>query len=108
MEGFWQPGEAAPGALEERDEEGAAPVWNPNASLSLAKQRLSLPVCQHRDELLFCVSTRQVTVVVGATGSGKTTQIPQYLHEVRSAVLEDQVADFSLFFFSSLECLEDG
>lgn len=27
------------------------------------------------------VETYQVVVVVGETGSGKTTQIPQYLHE---------------------------
>ncbi|KAG5046435.1 hypothetical protein JHK86_015841 [Glycine max] len=28
-----------------------------------------------------CVSTHRVLVIVGETGSGKTTQIPQYLHE---------------------------
>ena len=26
--------------------------------------------------------SRQVLIIVGETGSGKTTQIPQYLHEV--------------------------
>jgi len=34
-----------------------------------------------RRELLYLVERHAVTVVVGETGSGKTTQIPQYLLE---------------------------
>lgn len=30
---------------------------------------------------MYLVEKYQTVVVVGATGSGKTTQIPQYLHE---------------------------
>lgn len=83
MEGFWKPGEAPPG-VDDRDvggEGGHSVVWNPNATLSVAKQRLSLPVYQHRSEVLYCVQQHRVTIVVGATGSGKTTQIPQFLLE---------------------------
>ena len=83
MEGFWKPGEAPPG-VDDRDNEGeggAVVVWNPNATLSVQKQRLSLPVFQQRSELLFCVQQHRVCIVVGATGSGKTTQIPQFLLE---------------------------
>jgi pre-mRNA-splicing factor ATP-dependent RNA helicase DHX16 len=43
--------------------------------------RRSLPVYPYRDELLAAVEKYQVLVIVGETGSGKTTQIPQYLHE---------------------------
>jgi ATP-dependent RNA helicase DDX35 len=32
-------------------------------------------------ELLYLLEKFNTVVVVGATGSGKTTQIPQYLHE---------------------------
>ncbi|XP_051114585.1 pre-mRNA-splicing factor ATP-dependent RNA helicase DEAH1-like [Andrographis paniculata] len=47
----------------------------------LQSDRKTLPVYPYRDELLQAVDTHQVLVIVGETGSGKTTQIPQYLHE---------------------------
>ncbi|KAI8849154.1 P-loop containing nucleoside triphosphate hydrolase protein [Chytridium lagenaria] len=43
--------------------------------------RQGLPIYQHRDDLLKATHEHQVLVVVGDTGSGKTTQFPQYLHE---------------------------
>ncbi|KAA0158097.1 hypothetical protein FNF31_03884 [Cafeteria roenbergensis] len=48
----------------------------------MQRVRDSLPIFAYREELLQAVSEYQVMVVVGETGSGKTTQIPQYLHEV--------------------------
>ncbi|XP_022010355.1 pre-mRNA-splicing factor ATP-dependent RNA helicase DEAH7 [Helianthus annuus] len=50
-------------------------------SNSLAQQRQYLPIFSVRDELLQVVRENQVVVVVGETGSGKTTQLTQYLHE---------------------------
>ncbi|KAJ7957590.1 Pre-mRNA-splicing factor ATP-dependent RNA helicase [Quillaja saponaria] len=50
-------------------------------SKSIAQQRLYLPIYSVRDELLQVVRENQVVVVVGETGSGKTTQLTQYLHE---------------------------
>ncbi|GKV11200.1 hypothetical protein SLEP1_g22472 [Rubroshorea leprosula] len=47
----------------------------------LQEDRKTLPVYPYRDELLQAVNDHQVLVIVGETGSGKTTQIPQYLHE---------------------------
>ena len=44
--------------------------------------RKSLPIYPYREDLLTAIADHQVLVVVGETGSGKTTQIPQYLHEV--------------------------
>jgi pre-mRNA-splicing factor ATP-dependent RNA helicase DHX15/PRP43 len=44
----------------------------------LAK-RLGLPVYQFKEEVLKAVTANQVTVLVGETGSGKTTQIPQFM-----------------------------
>ncbi|KAF5730119.1 putative pre-mRNA-splicing factor ATP-dependent RNA helicase DHX16 [Tripterygium wilfordii] len=45
------------------------------------EERKTLPIYAYRDELLQAVNDHQVIVIVGETGSGKTTQIPQYLHE---------------------------
>lgn len=36
-----------------------------------------LPVSEHREELARAISAHQVVVVAGATGSGKTTQLPK-------------------------------
>ncbi|KAL8866395.1 MAG: hypothetical protein Q9174_006327, partial [Haloplaca sp. 1 TL-2023] len=48
---------------------------------SIEDTRKSLPIYSFRDELLAAVEQYQVLIIVGETGSGKTTQIPQYLHE---------------------------
>eukprot|EP00956_Cyclotella_meneghiniana_P006339 scaffold8311_cov63-Cyclotella_meneghiniana.AAC.9 len=44
--------------------------------------RKKLPVYPYREDFLMALKDHQVLVLVGETGSGKTTQIPQYLHEV--------------------------
>jgi pre-mRNA-splicing factor ATP-dependent RNA helicase DHX16 len=47
----------------------------------LREDRKSLPIYQHRQGLLDAIEQYPVLVVVGGTGSGKTTQLPQYLFE---------------------------
>lgn len=49
---------------------------------SILQTRLKLPVYQFQSQLLEHVASNQVVVVEGETGSGKTTQIPQFLVEV--------------------------
>lgn len=48
---------------------------------TMEETRKSLPIYQFRDEIIQAVHDHQVLIIVGETGSGKTTQIPQYLHE---------------------------
>lgn len=48
---------------------------------SIEDTRKSLPIYTFRDDLLTAIGEYQVLIIVGETGSGKTTQIPQYLHE---------------------------
>lgn len=48
---------------------------------SLEDTRRSLPVYAHREEILAAIKEYQVLIIVGETGSGKTTQVPQFLHE---------------------------
>lgn len=48
---------------------------------SMEDTRKSLPIYQFRDQIIQAVEDHQVLIIVGETGSGKTTQLPQYLHE---------------------------
>ncbi|KAI0778818.1 P-loop containing nucleoside triphosphate hydrolase protein [Trametes elegans] len=49
--------------------------------MSIQEQRKSLPIYKLRDPLLQAIREHQVLIVVGDTGSGKTTQMTQYLAE---------------------------
>ncbi|CCD23708.1 RNA helicase NDAI_0C00470 [Naumovozyma dairenensis CBS 421] len=46
---------------------------------SLLKTRKTLPVYQNKDEIMNHLRSNPVTVLIGETGSGKSTQIPQFL-----------------------------
>lgn len=48
---------------------------------AIQADRASLPIFPYREELLRAVAEHQILVIVAETGAGKTTQIPQYLHE---------------------------
>ena len=48
---------------------------------TIEEKRKTLPVYQYRKEFLDAVAEFQILIVVGETGSGKTTQLPQYLYE---------------------------
>ncbi|RYP81812.1 hypothetical protein DL769_001852 [Monosporascus sp. CRB-8-3] len=50
-------------------------------SKTLREQREFLPAFAVREDLLRVIRDNQVVIVVGETGSGKTTQLTQFLHE---------------------------
>ncbi|KAI6779006.1 Pre-mRNA-splicing factor ATP-dependent RNA helicase-like protein [Emericellopsis cladophorae] len=58
---------------------GQAPTKR--SEMSMKEQRESLPVFAFRNQLIKAVEENQIMVVVGETGSGKTTQLTQYLAE---------------------------
>ncbi|XP_045625991.1 ATP-dependent RNA helicase DHX33-like [Procambarus clarkii] len=58
-------------------------IRNADHLKNLLKQRHALPIFPARSRLLEELKKSDVVIVIGETGSGKTTQIPQYLHEER-------------------------
>ncbi|KAH7063450.1 pre-mRNA-splicing factor ATP-dependent RNA helicase prp22 [Macrophomina phaseolina] len=50
-------------------------------NMSIKEQRESLPVFKFRNQLLQAVREHQLLILVGDTGSGKTTQLTQFLAE---------------------------
>ncbi|KAJ3205103.1 DEAH-box RNA helicase prp16 [Entophlyctis luteolus] len=50
-------------------------------SKTMTEQRQFLPAFAVREDLLQVIRDNQIVIVVGETGSGKTTQLAQYLHE---------------------------
>ncbi|KAK1761328.1 P-loop containing nucleoside triphosphate hydrolase protein [Echria macrotheca] len=48
---------------------------------ALYKTAALLPIAKHRKALLYTIEKFPVTIVVGQTGSGKSTQIPQFLEQ---------------------------
>ncbi|PHT34994.1 putative ATP-dependent RNA helicase DHX35 [Capsicum baccatum] len=87
MSQFWKPGSERPRLVD--DEEGGVLLYATSSSSSssgfgygsLEKQRQRLPVYKYKTAILYSVETHATTIIVGETGSGKTTQIPQYLKE---------------------------
>jgi pre-mRNA-splicing factor ATP-dependent RNA helicase DHX15/PRP43 len=57
--------------------------WNGKAYsssyYSLLSKRKQLPVYEFKEQLEAIVEKNQVVIIEGETGSGKTTQIPQFL-----------------------------
>ncbi|KAI0544200.1 P-loop containing nucleoside triphosphate hydrolase protein [Xylaria curta] len=49
--------------------------------MTIKQQRESLPAFAFRDALMNAVQQNQILIVVGETGSGKTTQLTQYIFE---------------------------
>ncbi|XP_062223463.1 probable pre-mRNA-splicing factor ATP-dependent RNA helicase DEAH5 [Phragmites australis] len=60
---------------------GKALTFGQRSKLSIQDQRQSLPIYKLKKELIQAVHDNQVLVVIGETGSGKTTQVTQYLAE---------------------------
>lgn len=48
---------------------------------TIEETRKNLPIYAYKDEFLAALDQFQTIILVGETGSGKTTQLPQYLHE---------------------------
>lgn len=68
--------------VSEEDIQEARKKMEESKHMSMQEGRKQLPVYPYRESLLEAIRNYPVLIIEGETGSGKTTQIPQYLHEV--------------------------
>ena len=78
--GFWKPSSFASEINETNASTETSVPFNFKTT-PLTLQRQCLPIANHRTQMLYALEHHSVIVVVGETGSGKSTQIPQYLYE---------------------------
>lgn len=52
-----------------------------NKLKKLRKTQANLPVAQFKNEIVAAVKEEQVVLIAGDTGCGKSTQVPQFLHQ---------------------------
>ena len=86
---FLRPGEQRAGAfgisfskdsaLTGQADEDSPVVYNRYRHLRIDKQQEVLPIYAYKRDILYLVEKHATVVLVGETGSGKTTQVPQYL-----------------------------
>lgn len=54
---------------------------NVNRKPEIQAARLKLPVCAEEQVIMEAIRNNTVVIICGETGSGKTTQVPQFLYE---------------------------
>lgn len=52
-----------------------------NRDPEIQENRMRLPVCEEEHNIIEVIEENDVTIICAETGSGKTTQIPQFLYE---------------------------
>lgn len=78
---FWRPGTVAPGSSLDRDSSAAtlSVTSRVQPNLALDQRIAQLPIAKHRDALLHLLEQHPVVILQSPTGTGKSTQLPQYL-----------------------------
>ncbi|KAG9137074.1 hypothetical protein Leryth_024504 [Lithospermum erythrorhizon] len=65
---------------------GEKPIFK-NIRQQIEQQRRALPIASARRRLVEEIRKNDTLIIVGETGSGKTTQLPQYLFDASSTAI---------------------
>ena len=77
---FWKP-QGSGIATVDRHDNDIVLTHNRFKHLTIVQQRHSLPIKSERENILYALERFSTVVITAETGSGKTTQLPQFLHE---------------------------
>lgn len=81
---FNRNGPSSPKKLKLNDNESNKAGYSGNKfKISIQEQRTKLPVFSNKNNLLDLIKRHNTLIILGETGSGKTTQIPQYINSAR-------------------------
>ena len=89
----------------ERSSRDAKKLAKLTAHEELLAVRKKLPVYAYREEFLEAVQDNQVLIVVGETGSGKTTQLPHYLLDAALCAGGERAARIRIVVTQPRRCL---
>ncbi|KCV73087.1 adenosinetriphosphatase [Fonticula alba] len=64
-----------------RNSSGKAFYVTVNRKAEIQEARMRLPVCHEEQPIMESIMENDIVVISGETGSGKTTQVPQFLYE---------------------------
>ena len=59
---------------------------------SIIESRMKLPIIGEEYKIMECIQNNDVVLLCGETGSGKSTQVPQFLYEAGYSFIESQDA----------------
>ena len=76
---FWKP--QGQGSSTGDREVDTVLTHNKYLHLSIVQQRQNLPITSEKQNILYALERFSTVVVTAETGSGKSTQLPQFLHE---------------------------
>ncbi|KAK4550724.1 hypothetical protein LTR36_000303 [Oleoguttula mirabilis] len=83
----FKPRQASPDPMSSTAPTGGERTSRPSAAITIPRSdeiqagRLELPVVQEEQKIMEAVHSNPIVIVCGATGSGKTTQVPQMMLE---------------------------
>ncbi|CAH2007511.1 unnamed protein product [Acanthoscelides obtectus] len=73
----------SPKRMKLNGKENKATIPNNKPKLSIQEQRKKLPIFDKRNKLIELIQKHKTLIILGETGSGKTTQIPQFIYSAQ-------------------------